>query len=228
MSHRRRIASAIPCVAAAVAVVALGAPQAGAGTPQTTVVETERYFILADHVNNVVAFVNTTRDVACRPEVAAAEAALFAWIQGGEVGDPPEFPATEGAVPIEFSVHELRRGNLVASASTRVPVELWTFEEGKSPQAGNLFGPCFDTDGLVDGTSDPIEPGSMLASGTGTWTYLDNDWSGSGPRSNPFGDRIVASLSGDGGDYSYTVQLKNLVVRGEYARGWDSFRLRAL
>jgi len=181
---------------------------------------------IADDVNELVVFGNTTRQTFCTAEQVAAENAFLEWVQGGEQGDPPEFPVQLGAVPLEASAKDVGTGNVRFAFGGLVPVELWTFEEGKSTAQENLVGPCIDTDGLMDLTDTPVASGELFAAGQGSWVFKDNDAFGTGPRSNVWGDRLTADLSGPGGSYRYSLALTNHTVRGEYS-GSASFTLRA-
>ena len=173
-----------------------------------------------------MAFVNTTRDDFCTDEMIAAENAFRDWVLGGEVGEPPEFPAVLAAEPITITEKNVGSGNIRASFTGTVPIELWTFEVGKSPSLGNIWAACIDTDGLTDGTDDAIAAGELFAAGTATWSGKDNDLQGSGPRTNIWGDRIAATVSGPTGDYSYTVVFKNQGRDFEYLRGSENFALK--
>ncbi|WP_377645041.1 hypothetical protein [Oryzobacter terrae] len=227
MSHRRRVVTTLGCLGL-LAATALPALPAQAAPVTATVTVDDAFMLLADEDNDLVAFANVTRAGFCTAEQVAAENAFLAWLVGGEVGDPPEFPLALADEPVTFFVHELGPGNLRATATTVVGVDLWTFEAGKSTTAGNLVAPCIDTDGLLDGTAVPIAAGTLFASGEGTWSMKDNDWEGAGPRANVWGDLLSARLSGPGGDYSYSIQLKNLARPQEYLRGASSYRLRPL
>ena len=196
--------------------------------PADVVVVDDVVATIADDTNDLVAFGNTTRAAFCTAEMVAAENAFLAWLEGGEVGDPPQFPDATGAVEVPITEKAVGDGNLRVSFSVAVPGELWTFEEGKSAIEGNLVAPCIDTDGLLDGTSTAIGAGELIAAGEATWSFKDNDGEGAGPRTNVWGDRITASLSGPGGDYSYTVVFKNQARGGEYLKGSATFTLRAL
>lgn len=222
MQHARLSATVIGCLSL------LGVAMVPAhGDPADTFPLDDVVATIADDVNEVVVFGNTTRDAFCTPEMVAAENAFLAWLVGGQVGDPPEFPVALGATQPVATAKDVGGGNVRFSFEGTVPVELWTFEEGKSPAEGNIIAPCIDTDGLLDGTSTPIGAGELFAAGEGTWTFKDNDAEGAGPRTNVWGDRIVASLSGPGGDYTYTVVFKNQGRDGEYLKGSASFTLHA-
>ena len=208
------------------AVLGLGVLPAHA-SPAETVVLDDVVATIADDTNDLVAFANTTREAFCTAEMLAAENAFLAWLEGGMVGEPPEFPNSLGAVELVGTAKDVGTGNVRFSFAGTVPGELWTFEEGKSAIEGNIVAPCIDTDGLLDGTTTTIGAGELFAAGEATWSFKDNDADGIGPRTNVWGDRIVASLSGPGGDYTYTVVFKNQGRDGEYLKGSASFTLRA-
>ena len=130
------------------------------------------------------------------------------------------------AEPITITEKAVGSGNLRVSFTATVPIELWTFEEGKSTSLGNLWAPCIDTDGLIDGTDSAIAAGELFAAGTATWSFKDNDFEGTGPRTNIWGDRIAATVTGPTGDYSYTAVFKNQARDFEYLKGSASFTLK--
>ena len=211
-------------VSAAAAAAALTAP--AAADPATTFVADDVLAVIADGTHDLVAFVNTTRDNFCTAEMVAAENAFRDWVLGGEEGDPPQFPAVVAAAPITITEKIVGSGNIRSSFTGTVPIELWTFEAGKSPSLENLWGACIDTDGLLDGTNDALAPGELFAAGTATWSAKDNDLQASGPRTNIWGDRIAASVAGPTGDYSYSAAVKNQARGGEYVKGSGSFSLK--
>jgi hypothetical protein len=221
MSHARLTGTMVACLA----VLAVGSTPAAADPPTTFIVD-DFVATIADGSNDLVAFVNTTREDFCTDEMVAAENALRDWVLGGEVGDPPEFPVALGATPMTITEKLVGSGNIRASFDAMVPIELWTFEEGKSPSLDNLWSPCIDTDGLVDGTDETIAAGELFAAGSARWSGKDNDLEGSGPRTNIWGDRIAATVSGPTGDYSYTVVFKNQGRDFEYIKGSASFVLK--
>ena len=49
----------------------------------------------------------------------------------------------------------------------------------------------------------------------------------SGPRTNIWGDRIAATVTGPTGDYSYTVVFKNQGRDFEFIKGSATFTLKA-
>jgi hypothetical protein len=210
---------------ACLAVLALGSTPAGADPP-TTFIADDFFATIADGTNDLVAFVNTTREDFCTDEMVAAENAFRDWVLGGEVGDPPEFPVVLAATPITITEKNVGSGNIRGSFEGMVPIELWTFEEGKSPSLNNLWAPCIDTDGLTDGTDEAIAAGEFFAAGTAKWSAKDNDLEGSGPRTNIWGERIAGTVSGPTGDYSYTVVFKNQARDFEYIKGSATFALK--
>jgi hypothetical protein len=216
-------------MAAWAAVVAAAAECAGgspaAAMPQEQWELTDVFIIQVDADNNLAAFINQTRQTYCTADVVAFERALLDWINGGFVGAPPPYPGKDGLETLTATAQQVGQGPVRLSFDAEVPVELWTFEEGKSPALENLVAPCIDTDGVDDLTGDPLEPGAFVAGGSGSWSAHDNDAFGTGTRTNVWSDRIHADLSGPGGDYRYQGRLWNQDRRGEY-RGTAQFLLQ--
>lgn len=183
------------------------------------------YTIAADGTNELAAFVNTTRDTYCTPEIVAFENALVAWLATDRSTPGPTFPGHLADRSVTASLMAVGGGIFRLTASTQVPVQLWTFEGGKSYAEGNLVQPCVDTDGIVDGSDQVTEPGQLLAEGEGTLTSKDNDANGTGPRTNIWGDRLTASLSGPGGKYTYRMAQTNQGRPDNYIKGWSHFSL---
>ena len=191
------------CVAFAasmVGVLALGVSPVSAGA--TTVEETvnDMYAQLVAPGDSAM-FVNSPRDDYCTEAVVDFELAVRDWVLGGMLGDFPQFPGYEaGAITLKFK--DVGEDNVRFFFSAEVPVALWDFEPGKTSDAPG-FGPCTDTDGLDDATGQPLgfEP-TQFAEGLGTWSGKDNDAFGVGPRSNVWGDTLVATLTGDSGTTS--------------------------
>ena len=219
--HRRFTGTMIGCLA----LLTVGVAPAVAEPANSFVVD-DVVATIADDTNDLVAFGNTTRAAYCSAEMLAAENAFFDWVVGGEVGDPPEFPMALGATPVTISEKSVGSGNIRVSFDATVPVELWTFEAGKAASLGNLRSPCIDTDGILDGTDTPIAAGELFAAGTATWSFKDNDGMGTGPRTNIWGDRIAATVTGPGSTYAYTVVFKNQARDGEYLKGSATFNLQ--
>lgn len=211
-------------VVASAALLAAGSAPAQAAPAETFTLD-DVVATIADDANEMAAFVNSSRATFCTAEQVAAENAFLEWLLGGEVGDPPQFPQAVAAMPLVAREKAVGTGNFRFSFAGPVPLELWTFEVGKSAAEGNLIAPCIDTDGILDLTTTQIGGAALFASGAGSWSFKDNDATGAGPRSNVWGDRISASLSGPGGEYTYGIVFTNHVVRGEYT-GSASFTLR--
>jgi hypothetical protein len=215
-SRRWAAACAVAVTAGAFGVAA----PAAAAPERTTETVTDLVSVWASDQYDRAVFVNTTREQFCRPEKAQWEQDLFDWFAGGQEGEPPAFPGDEGAVPITFEAQRVAADNYKSSFTAKVPVEVWTFEVGKSTAAGNLFGPCLDTDGLDDATREPLESAGMLqAAGSGMWAGADNDAFGTGPRSNVWGTMLDAELSGPDGGYRLKANESNHSIDGEYKAG---------
>ena len=212
-------------VVAAAALLLAGLAPAHADPAETFTLD-DAIAVIADGENEVAAFVNTTRQTYCTGDEIAAENAFLEWLDGGEVGDPPEFPQLPAATSVVARDKAVGTGNARFSFSGTVPVELWTFESGKSARDDSLVAPCIDTDGVLDLTATVVGGAALLAAGQGTWSFKDNDAEGAGPRSNVWTDRLTADLSGPGGDYRYALVVANHLVRGEYS-GSARFTLRA-
>ncbi len=225
MSHRPFAAPAVACAAA----LALGPAPATAESPQFDVTFPNALLVRIDVTYDLLVFVNTTREAYCVPEVVAVEEAYVEWVEGGQQGPPPQYPADlEAAVPLEVTAQVVGQDNLRIKGSATVPVELWTFEEGKSVAAGNLTRPCLDTDGVEDGTGLPIGPGALLAAGEGTYTKWDNDGFVSGPRADVWSDTVDAELSGPAGDYAYRGRVRFVAKDGALVNAIPVSRLRLL
>ena len=187
-------------VVAAVSVVVggvLAVAPAQAAMPAETV-EFAPSIQTVEDVQGLILFVNSTREDFCTAEMVAWEEDFLAWLEGGEVGDPPENPGYDGIETVTATRMPVGQHNAWIKWSATVPVELWSFDEGVFPDAIGV-GPCTDSD----------EEGELVATGTGTWTSSDNDSWGDppepGPRTNVIKDTVSAELSGPGGDYAYTV-----------------------
>lgn len=179
----------ISLVAAGVLAVA-ATPLAAAGQPARFEVP---FTILFPDTNlGLVVLINMDRETYCTPEIVAWEEAWIAWIEGGEVGDPPADPTfPDGFDPISVQESEAGQGALISMASAAgLSIELWEIDADPP-----LVGPCTDTD----------DADHLVASGTVAFRSNDNDVFGSGTRGNAFGDRGIASLeSDDGTAYRYS------------------------
>jgi hypothetical protein len=206
--------------------VATVAP-AHADSPASSVVVDDGWTIRADGTHELAAFINISRASFCTDAEVAAENAFLEWLAGGQLGDPPnDYPFVPGAVPLTMKVQDVGLTSQRGSATATVPVELWTFEAGKSWAAGNLVSPCVDTDGIVDLTSTRVAPGGLLASGTGTYTLRDNSLTGEGQRTNVWSESLSADLTGSGSGWWFTYTQSNQARHGEYLKGSTTFRLQ--
>lgn len=176
-------------VGAFIIVGALVAP-AVAGPEQRAVERFEEHWFAGfpDPEQGLVVMLNITRDQWCTDAQVADELAFLAWLEGGEVGPPPE-PTAEEPEGIELatvSLIETGQGAIVHTVRAKgIVMEVWTLDEGAA-----LVGPCTDTD-------DSEAP---YATGTAQFRYNDNDLFASGTRGNAFGDHGHAVLTTADGD----------------------------
>ena len=186
---RRR---ALGLCAAALLAVSAAAPASAAPPGQNDV----PFFFLAPDTNlGLVVFINMDRATYCTPEIVAWEEAFIDWLEGGEVGDPPEFPgAPDGFDPVRIQETETGQGALVQLLrGSNLTIELWEMD----PDAP-LIGPCTDTDDTLN----------RIATGTATLMNNDNDLFGSGTRGNAFGNQGLAFLEGEDGTlYKYSFRF---------------------
>jgi hypothetical protein len=198
---------------------------AHAGPATMTETYDDLWNIAADGTNEMAGFVNMTRTAYCTPEIVEFENDLVAWLAGDMVEPGPDYPGKMAIEQVTATLVAVGDGNFRSTFSTEVPVELWTFEGGKSWAAGNLVQPCVDTDGIVDGTAEVTAPGKLFAEGDGTVKGKDNDAYGTGPRTNIWGERLAASLSGPGGKYTHRMAQTNQGRPDGYIKGWWHFSL---
>lgn len=147
----------------------------------------------------LVVLINIDRASICTPEQVAWEEAFLDWLEGGEVGDPPEGPADpEGFDLVSFQELETGPGAVVQLfKASGLYVEIWEMD-ADAP----LVGPCTDTDDAMH----------LIGSGTAAFIGNDNDLFGSGTRGNAFGDRGVANVEDDEGNrfrYSWLFHINS-------------------
>jgi hypothetical protein len=171
---------------AAAAVLAIGAAAPALAAPPVRFTEPIP-FLFPDLENGLVVLVNMDRETYCTPEEVAWEEAFLAWLEGGEVGDPPEPPAEpDGFAPVAIQQKETRKGAVVERfRGSRLVIEIWELD-ADAP----LIGPCTDTDDALH----------LIGSGTATFMGNDNDLFGSGTRGNAFGNRGMATIVDDDGN----------------------------
>ena len=174
----------ISLCAAAMLVLASAVPATAAAPDKFTA---PILFLFPDTTFGVVVLINTDRETFCTAEQVAYEEAFLAWLEGGEVGDPPEPPVEpEGFNPVAFMEKETGQGAVVQSfKAAGLVVEIWELDAGAP-----LVGPCTDTDDAMH----------LIGTGTAGFIANDNDLFGSGTRGNAFGDRGVANIEDDEGN----------------------------
>lgn len=178
---RRRVISL--CAAAVLAISAAGTALAGPPERFTAPL----LFLFPDTNLGLVVLINIDRETICSPEQVAWEEAFIAWLDGGEVGDPPEPPVDpDGFDPVAFQEIETGQGAVVQLFNASgLYVEIWELD-ADAP----LVGPCTDTDDAMH----------LIGSGTAGFIVNDNDLFGSGTRGNAFGDRGIANIEDDDGN----------------------------
>ena len=156
-------------------------------------------FLFPDEALGLVVLINTDRETYCTAEQVAWEEAFLAWIEGGEVGDPPEPPAEpEGFDLVSIQDIETGQGAVVSKfRGSGLVVEIWELDADAA-----LVGPCTDTDDALH----------LIGSGTARFMGNDNDLFGSGTRGNAFGDRGIARLLDEDGNrlrYSWKFHINS-------------------
>lgn len=174
---------------------------AGLGpTPATATPEKFEMHLIAlfpDFQNNLVVFVNTTREDVCTEAMTAFEYELAEWFDDGMVGDPPdEVEGPEGIDPVPVQEVTVRSGAVIVKGdATDVHFELWELD---APEDQTNVGPCTDSDDAM----------TFVAAGPGTWRVRDNDLDVSETRGNAFGDYGSAIVEDSAGQlYRYTARF---------------------
>lgn len=183
---------------AAAAVLAISAAAPALAGPPTKFSE-PMLFLFPDTEHGIVVLINIDRETICSSEQVAWEEAFLAWLEGGEVGDPPEGPVDpEGFGDVEFIVKETGQGALVQLfKASGLSAEIWELD-ADAP----LIGPCTDTDDAMN----------LLGSGTAAFIGNDNDLFGSQTRGNAFGDRGMVDVQDQDGNrlrYSWTFHVNS-------------------
>lgn len=176
---------------AAAGVLAISAAATALAGPPARFTE-QTLFLFPDTNFGLVVLINTDRETYCSPEQVAWEEAFIAWLEGGEVGDPPEPPAEpDGFAPVAFQQKETGQGAIVQLfKASGLAVEIWELDSDAP-----LVGPCTDTDDAMN----------LIGSGTARFMGNDNDLFGSGTRGNAFGDRGMATIEdADGNRLRYS------------------------
>ena len=131
-----------------------------------------------------------------------------AWVEGGFMGPPPVDET------VSFQLNETGTGAVVASFQGDLSIELWRFDSDV------LVDPCVDT----DAQSGPWATGSAHVQAN------DNDFDGSGTRTNSFGVRgqgTVEDASGGTWHFSWTNRLQN-TKDGEFRERAANFNLHPI
>lgn len=153
-------------------------------------------FIFPDFELGLVVFINMDRATYCTAERVAWEEDFLAWLDGGEIGDPPELPAEpDGFAAVSFKQHETGQGAIVDQVrGSGLAAEVWEMD-ADAPG----IGPCTDSDGADH----------LIGAGTARLIALDNDLGSSGTRGNSFGNRGVINLVGDAVRYSFMFHVNS-------------------
>jgi len=158
------------------------------------------FFFLAPDPNlGLVVFINMDRATYCTPAIVDWEEAFIDWLDGGQVGDAPEFPgAPDGFDLVRIQEKETGQGAVVQLLrGSGLATELWEMD-ADAP----LIGPCTDTDDALH----------RVATGTATFMNNDNDLFGSGTRGNAFGNHGLAFLQDEDGNavkYSFRFHVNS-------------------
>ncbi len=188
--------SILSLCAAATMIVATAVP-AMAGPPDKF--SAPAWFAFPDFNLGLVVFMNMDRETVCTPEQIAWEEAFLAWLEGGEVGDPPEPPVDpDGFDLVSFQEKETGQGAIVQLfKGSGLVAEIWELD-ADAPG----IGPCTDTDDAMH----------LIGSGTARFVGNDNDLFGSGTRGNAFGDRGKIDVVDDAGNshrYSFRFHINS-------------------
>ncbi len=160
-------------LAASSAASAVAAPPAKSAQPVT--------FIFPDFNLGLVIFINMDRATFCTPEMTAWEEDLLAWLEGGEIGDPPVAPEEpEGFGLVSIQEKATGKGAIVTHfKGSGLAAEVWEMD-ADAPG----IGACTDSDGALH----------RVGAGTARFLANDNDAGGTGTRGNAFGNRGVIDL----------------------------------
>ena len=179
---------------AAAAVLAMSAAATALAAPPVKFTA-PALFLFPDFNLGLVVLINTDRETICSPEQIAWEEAFLAWLEGGEVGDPPEPPIDpDGFDDVAFKHKETGQGAVVELVKARgLAIEIWELD-ADAPG----IGPCLDTDDAMH----------LIGSGTGGLSVHDNDLTGSGTRGNAVGNRgVVNVVDDDGNSFRYAFRF---------------------
>jgi len=136
----------LACVALGVSAGTSGAQASPAGADRgghREVVVTHQTFRLGDGDNGLLVFANKSRADLCTPERIVFENAFEAWLDGGEVGEPPVEPADSsvGSANVVRTTIERHQRTHTTFVGDDLPVEVWRLDE----EEGGID--CTATDG---------------------------------------------------------------------------------
>lgn len=126
-----------------VASAAEASPSGGYPGPHREVVVTHQTFRLGDGDNGLLVFANKSRADLCTPERIVFEDAFEAWLDGGQVGEPPAEPADSsmGSAKVVWTTVERNRRTDTTAVGRNLPVEVWRLDD----EEGGID--CTATDG---------------------------------------------------------------------------------
>ena len=170
----------------------LGAAPASAAPPERTAIPLA--FTGPDFDNDLVIFLNTTRDDYCDEEQVEYELAVAEWLEGGMVGTPPgeDLEPAVGIEAIPAKIVATPKGLIATARASDLYIELWRLDD-----PGDQLG--------VDACLDTDDANERVATGTSTFKGFVNDLGGEGLRPTSIDHtQGRAQVSGAGGTYRYT------------------------
>jgi hypothetical protein len=130
------------------------------------------------------------------------------WQDSGFDGPPPVLEL------VPASTHETGQGAVVASFKATRDIELWDLDDPSNP-----VGPCTDT----------AEQTGPWALGDVSVSSTDNDLSGSGTRTNSFGDSGNGTVANSDGQWHYSWNFTALIDKdGEFKVAAENFNLKRI
>ena len=143
----------------------LGAAPASAAPPERTAIPLA--FTGPDLDNDLVIFLNTSREAYCDEEQVEYELAAAEWLEGGMVGPPPgeDLQPAVGFEAIPAKLVATAKGLIATARASDLHMELWRLDDSED-QLG--IGACLDTD----------DQDELVATGTSTFKGFINDLEG--------------------------------------------------
>ena len=190
--------------------LATAAVPAHAGPPDRFEVNFIPNFL--DLENGFVVIVNGTRDILCTDEWTQWEVDLIAWIEGGEVGPPPQTPPDRvGLDTIDVQRPDIKSGAVTSlGRGADLYFEMWTIDA--FDQLG-FVGPCLDTD----------DSGELFATGTADWMFHASDLAFTDTRALVFRATIDASVTdAAGNEYNYRLNFHDNLTCLDNTNVWQA------